>query len=404
MADNLLEMAVRQLGSSGIGALGSALELPEGKGESAVNAGLSTVLAGMLNKGSSKTGMVGLFNMVTGSSSLDFSNIADVFQDPEQMSSLQKSGGNMLETIFGGKAGDAGNVLSSALGLSGGTGSSLLKVAAPVVMSLLGKLVKSKGLDISGLASLLLKQKEHIKDHLPDGLLQELEVRDFSKLGAALETHGHEQPQEPRLRRKAKKNRGGFGKWFWPLLIALAALYALNMCAKKDEMGDQPGEVILEEETTMIGETPDDTAAAPAAGGTVDDSADFSTSFREYLDSAVRDPNREFPLAIEFAQDSADVTSRSVPDVEALATILQDNAGLTIAIEGYTSGEGEEMHNQQLSQERAGAVRQMLVDKGIDGNRITATGMGSAKPVTDNGAEEGREKKRRISVRVVTFE
>lgn len=399
MADNLLEMAVRQLGSSGIGALSSALELPEGKGESAVNAGLSTVLAGMLNKGSSKTGMVGLFNMVTGSSSLDFSSIADVFQDPEQMSSLQKSGGNMLETIFGRKAGDAGNLLSSALGLSGGTGSSLLKVAAPVVMSLLGKLVKSKRLDISGLASLLLKQKEHIKDHLPGGLLQELEVRDFSKLGAALETHGHEQPQEPRLKRKAKNSRGGFGKWFWPLLIALAALYALNMCAKKDEMGDQPGEVILEEETTMIEEAPGDTAAAPA-----DDSADFSTSFREYLDSASRDPNREFPLTIEFAKDSADVTSGSVPDLEALATILRENAGLTIAIEAHTSGEGEEMHNQQLSQKRADAVRQMLAEKGIDGNRIAASGMGSAKPVADNETGEGREKNRRISVRVVTFE
>ncbi|MCW8126738.1 OmpA family protein [Microbulbifer halophilus] len=397
MADDLLDMAVRQLGSSGIGALGSALGLPEGKGESAVNTGLSTVLAGMLHKGNSKTGMASLFNMVTGSSGLDFSNIADVFEDQEQMSSLQKSGGNMLETIFGDKSGDVGSTLSGSLGLSGGTGGSLLKVAAPVVMSLLGKLVKSKGLDISGLGSLLLGQKSHIKGHLPDGLLKQLGVSDFGKLGEGLETHGHEEPQEARpeaVQHKREKKRGSFGKWFWPLLIALAALYALNMCAKKDEVEDQPGQVILEEETTMT-ETPD---------GTMGDTADFSTSFREYIDSASRDPNREFPLTIEFDKGSAEVTGASTPDVEALATILQENEGLTVAVEGHTSGEGDEARNQQLSQERANVVRQMLVNKGIDGSRITATGMGSAKQVADDSTEEGREKNRRISVRVVNFE
>lgn len=403
MADNLLEMAVRQLGSSGIGALGSTLGLAEGQGESAVKTGLSTVLAGMLNKGSSKTGMASLFNMVTGSGGLDFSNIGEVFKDPEQMSSLQKSGGNMLETIFGSKSSDVTNTLSSSLGLSGGTGGSLLKVAAPVVMSLLGKLVKGKGLDISGLASFLLGQKTHIKDHIPDGLMKELGVSDFSKLGASLETHGHEQPQEARLQHKPEKKRGGFGKWFWPLLIALAALYALNMCAKKDDVKDEPGEVILEDETTMTEEPAQDDATGMQAG-TTGETADFSTSFREYLDSASRDPNREFPLTIEFARDSATVTGSSVPDVDALATILQENAGVTIAIEGHTSSEGDETANQQLSQERADAVRQMLVDKGIDGSRITATGMGSAKPVADNSTEEGREKNRRISVRVVNFE
>ena len=403
MADNLLDMAVRQLGSSGIDALSSALSLPAGKEEAAVKSGVATVLAGMLNKGSSKTGMAGLFKLITGSSSLDFSSISDVFSDPEQLSSLQESGANLLDTVFGTKASDASNVLSSSLGLSGGSGGGLLKVAAPVVISLLGRLIKGKGLDISGLAAFLLGQKVHIKDHIPDGLLKELGVPDFSKLGATLETHGHSQPQEarPQAVGAGRSKRGGFGKWFWPLLIALAALYALNMCAKKQKVEDQPGEVILQEETTMI----EDREDMPRTGdGTAQETPDFATSFREYLASAARDPNREFPLTIEFAKDSAQVTSTSVPDVDALATIMQDDEGLTIAIEGHTSSEGDENSNQQLSQERADAVRQMLLDKGVDANRITATGMGSAKPVADNDTEEGKQKNRRISVRVVTFE
>lgn len=404
MADNLLEMAVRQLGSSGVGALSSALELPEGKGESALNSGLATVLAGMLHKGSSKTGMAGLFKMVTESSGLDFTNISRVFSDPGQMSSLQQSGSNMLDTLFGPKAGEAGNVLSSSLGLSGSSGGSLLKVAAPVVMSLLGKLVKNKGLDISGLASLLLGQKAHIQGHLPSGLLEKLGVSDFNHLGESLVTHGHEQPQEARREAvqpkhdKHEKKRGGFGKWFWPLLIALAALYALNMCAKKEKVDEPTGGVVIEEEEVITGDTPATTAPDTSAAA-----PDFSGSLRKYIEGAQLDPNREFPLTIEFAKDSSQVVGTSVPDVDALASIMQEFPTLTIAIEGHTSSEGDETHNQQLSQQRADAVREMLVSKGIDGGRVTATGKGSADPVADNNTEEGREHNRRIAVTVVNF-
>ncbi|WP_346837797.1 OmpA family protein [Microbulbifer sp. SAOS-129_SWC] len=394
MADNLLDMAVRELGASGLGALGSALGLPEDNRESAVNTGLASVVAGMLNRGSSKTGMAGLFNMVTGSSGLDMSSIGDVFSDPEQMSSLQKSGSNMLEAIFGSKSADIGNLITNSLGLGGNTGGSLLKVAAPLLMSMLGKLVKNKGLDIGGLASLLLAQKPHIQKQIPKGLLKEIGVHEFGDLGQQLETHGHGEPQTAHVHHTPQK-KGGFGKWFWPLLIALAALYALNMCAKKQKVEDRPGEPMLEQKQTATGEQ-------PAQGtGAVED---FATQFRSYLGSASRDPNREFPLAIEFETDSATVTSQTTPNVDALVTILKDNPAVTVAIEGHTSSEGDAARNQQLSEQRAQVVRQMLIDKGIDGERISATGMGSSKPIADNNTEEGKKKNRRISVRVVKFE
>ncbi|SEA10712.1 OmpA family protein [Microbulbifer marinus] len=420
MADNLLDMAVRKLGSSGIDALTGALGLPADRAESAVNTGLATVIAGMLNKGSSKTGMASLYKMVSDSSDLDFSSIGDTFRDPEQISSVQQSGAKMLEVIFGSKVGSVGDLVSGAIGGSSGNGRGLLKVAAPVLVSLLSRLVNSERLDVSKLAALLLGQKEHIQGKLPDGLLDELGVSGFGDLGSALVTHGHAQPQEPRpqaLHHAPAKKRGGFGKWFWPLLIALAGLYALNMCAQKQEVDSKPGEVLLEEESVIIEETPNgaalppdsasdtQTTAEPAtAESTSDADAGFAGSFREYLTNSARDPNREFPLNIEFAADSAEVTSSSVPEVEALAKILKENPGLSIAVEGHTSGNGDAMANQELSQRRADKVRQMLMEKGIDPNRVTATGMGSAKPVLDEGTGENGQKNERISVRVVTFE
>lgn len=420
MADNLLEMAARQLGSTGMGALGNALGLPAGKSEPALNAGLSTVLAGMMSKAGSG-GLSSLLNMVTGSSNLDLSSLASVLGDPSQLGSLQKSGGNMLDGIFGSKQDGVTNALTSALGLSGGSGGGLLKVAAPVVMSLLGKMVKSKGLDAGGLGSLLAGQKPFIKDQLPSGILDHLGVSNLDSLterlsagvsgaagaaqaaakGAKSAAHGvKSQGQE------VITKRGGFGKWFWPLLIALAALYALNMCAKRERV-EAPA--VIEDESVIMDEAPaPETPPAtpepqPETVAPDTSAADFGSRFRDFLASATRDPNREFPLDIHFASDSATPARDSFPDVQTLVSILQANPGLTVAIEGHTSSEGDETHNQQLSEERAQAVRQMLVNAGVDGNRITATGVGSAKPVADNATEEGREQNRRITVRALTF-
>ena len=260
MADNFLDMALNQLGSAGLDALGNTLGLSGDQREAAVRTGGSTLLAGMLNKGTSKTGMASIFKHVAESEDFDFSSIADVFRDPARVSSLEEKGGGLLDALFGGKSNNAVNLLASALNLDGRTGSSLMKLLGPVVMSLLGKVVKAKGLDISGLASFLFGQKEYIKGKIPDGLLKELGVNDFSDLGASLESRGHAEPLEPRPQkvRHAEKGRTGFAKWFWPILIALAALWALNMCAKKEALDDdQPGAVILEEEQVMTGEDRD---------------------------------------------------------------------------------------------------------------------------------------------------
>ncbi|GAA5525219.1 peptidoglycan-associated lipoprotein [Microbulbifer aestuariivivens] len=403
MADNFLEMTLNQLGSQGLSALGSAVGLPEDKQQEAFRIGGATLLAGVLNKGTSKSGMASVFIHATDNEHLDFSSVADVVEDPAMVGELQRMGGGIVEGVFGGKSSHAMNLLASALNVDDKTGSRLLKILAPLFMSQLGKVVKNHNMDVSDLASYLFAQKEFIKDKLPDGLLKEIGVIDFSSLSASLETHGHSQPLEPRPKevRQAERVRAAFAKWFWLVIIVLIVLYALNMCAKFEVIDEDVVEeevvlgeqAILEEQQAM---TAGDAEAVVSEG--------FAGSFRDYLQSDARDPEREFPLTIEFAQSSAIPGSESVPDVDELVAILQENDGMTIAIEGHTSSEGDEVRNQALSQQRAEAVRQILIDRGIDAARITATGMGSTKPIADNSSEEGKQRNRRITVRVVTFE
>ncbi|WP_226703829.1 OmpA family protein [Microbulbifer elongatus] len=409
MADNLLEMAVRHLGSSGLSALGSALGLGDDKSEAAFNTGAASVLAGMLNKAGSESGLGALLNMATKSTSMDLSSPADIFTSPDKMSSLQDVGGSMLDSVFGTNRSGVASVISSALGLDSTKSGSLLRIAAPVIMSLVGKLVKSKGLNMEGLAALLLGQKTHIKDKLPPGLLKELGADNLDELAerTVVETTPRQAAHAAQTPPPAKKS--GLAKWLWPLLIALGVLWALNMCAKKEKMEDGSGGVVMEQDQVVVEETPTDPrlnggAVTDPNTGVISVPEDFGKAFRDYLANANRDPNREFALDIEFPTDGSMPNAASMPDVQTLIKIMQENPGLSVAIEGYTDSDGDAVDNQKLSEARAMGIRALLVNSGVDEGRVTAVGMGPANPIADNSTEEGKQKNRRIVVKVTSFE
>ncbi|WGL15926.1 OmpA family protein [Microbulbifer bruguierae] len=412
MADNLIEMAVRHLGSSGLSALGSALGLPDGKSESAFSAGAASVLAGMLNKAGSESGLGALLNMATKANDLDLSSPVDIFTDKNKMTSLQDVGGSIVDALFGQKRDGVIGSVANALGMSPSSGGGLLRIAAPVIMSLLGKLVKSKGLNMEGLAALLLGQKAHVRDKLPAGLLQQLGVANLDELAerTVVETTPRQSARSTPPPPPVKKS--GWGKWLWPLLIALGVLWALNMCAKKEKLDDGTGAVIEQKEEVIVDETPaEPMQPVPDTTEPMDTSpvppvttGDFGTEFRDYLANAQRDPSREFALYIEFPTDGSMPNADSLPDVQTLIKIMQENPGLSVALEGHTDSTGDAAANQTLSESRAQAVMQMLVAAGIEAARITATGVGSANPIADNDTEEGKQKNRRIAVKVTAFE
>ena len=78
--------------------------------------------------------------------------------------------------------------------------------------------------------------------------------------------------------------------------------------------------------------------------------------------------------------------------------LLQDDSSLKVRIEGHTDNVGGAAANQTLSEKRAQTVRDWLVAHGIATDRLTAQGYGAAKPVADNGTDEGRTKNRRVEL------
>ena len=100
---------------------------------------------------------------------------------------------------------------------------------------------------------------------------------------------------------------------------------------------------------------------------------------------------------ILFDVDSDRIKPESAATIKMIASGMQANAGANFQIEGHTDSTGDAAHNMDLSQRRAEAVKSVLVTQfGIDGARLSTTGLGATKPVASNDTPQGRAENRRV--------
>ena len=103
--------------------------------------------------------------------------------------------------------------------------------------------------------------------------------------------------------------------------------------------------------------------------------------------------------SIMFTTNRADIRRGSIGLLDQLVEVASD-CDVNIAIEGHTDSRGSVELNNALSQARADSVRGYLIDNGVDAERISAKGFGSAQPIADNNTIGGRQANRRIEFRV----
>lgn len=104
---------------------------------------------------------------------------------------------------------------------------------------------------------------------------------------------------------------------------------------------------------------------------------------------------------IFFATGSAELLSSSTKELNKLYQLLADNPDVKIRIDGHTDNVGQEADNQLLSENRAKAVYDFLVEKGIQASRLSYKGFGEAQPIDTNETAEGRQHNRRTEFLVV---
>lgn len=106
-------------------------------------------------------------------------------------------------------------------------------------------------------------------------------------------------------------------------------------------------------------------------------------------------------LKVNFANNSAEIQLSSFDLMQKYADFLIKYSSYSANIVGYTDSKGSESYNQKLSEKRANAVKNMLIEKGVSADRLSSEGKGEANPIADNATSEGRAENRRIEAELV---
>ncbi|QKE62742.1 OmpA family protein [Aquipseudomonas campi] len=106
-------------------------------------------------------------------------------------------------------------------------------------------------------------------------------------------------------------------------------------------------------------------------------------------------------LDVKFDFDKSVVKEDSMADIQSLADFMKQYPQTSTVVEGHTDSVGSDAYNQGLSERRANAVRDVLVNQyGVEAGRVSSVGHGEAQPVADNETDEGRAVNRRVEAAV----
>jgi OOP family OmpA-OmpF porin len=342
--------------------------------QKALTAIAPTGLAALASFGSSESGagrLLGLLNQGSFGSLLD--NVGSLFGGGSATQQAVSTGRSLLESVLGGKLGDIAGAIGNASGIKSGSATSLMSLAMPLIMGVLGKQVTSRGLDASGLSRVLSGLLPSLVGMLPAGVGSLLGIT-----GPRVAEPSRPIAAEPVRRRSP---------WAWLLPLLLLGLLLIYLLGRGR---GRPTETVSQ--ITLPGGT---VLSLPEGS--------FHLTLARYLgDTAETTVPRTFVFDnLNFDSAQTTVTPESRRTVDDLIVILKAYPSAEMRLEGHTDNTGDAEANRRLSQGRADAVKELLVAGGIDGARIGTAGVGQDRPVASNDTEEGRARNRRTEL-VVT--
>jgi outer membrane protein OmpA-like peptidoglycan-associated protein len=187
-----------------------------------------------------------------------------------------------------------------------------------------------------------------------------------------------------------------------------------NEARAKSDYQEEQGEIIAEKEEDLSltrsalaasqrsGErTADQLATEKQARAAADKRAADAQAALAKL-AAVKDEPRGTVITLSgsvlFASNQATLLPEARTRLEQVADVLLTTRERNIVIEGHTDSQGTDGHNLDLSQRRAEAVRDALVQRGYQADLIQARGLGEGRPVGNNGNADGRANNRRVEI------
>jgi len=413
MANSMLESILGMVTPDMKQALASRL----GESTAGIQSGLGAATAATLSSLADKAGDSGFLGQVTGL--LGGGMGQSILSSLPSIAASGPSGtvgeviNKFLPMVFGTQQSQVASALTQYAGLSSGSGLNLLRVAAPLVLGYFAKLHSAGSLTTSSLANALRAESPQLQSYLPANLLP-------AATGAATPTPARAAFATPVVAARTTP------RWLMPLAIAGALLLGLlalrtlmsprepvrSVAVVTNEAANTAANAVRSAATTASNTG----QAAWAALGDMmkvklPDGSELDVPSRgvearlvSYLNdnSAPVSDNTWFDFdRLLFDTGKATLQPASQEQLTNIADILKAYPQVKIRIGGYTDNTGDAAANLQLSQQRADNVMAELTRLGVDPARMNAKGYGEESPVADNSTEEGRQKNRRISLRVI---
>jgi outer membrane protein OmpA-like peptidoglycan-associated protein len=120
----------------------------------------------------------------------------------------------------------------------------------------------------------------------------------------------------------------------------------------------------------------------------------------EVSDEVVKKLN-DYAKTILFDTAKASFQQQTFPVLQSIAAILKEYPTAVFSIEGHTDSDGKDATNQKLSEDRAAAVKNYLIENGIATSRLSSVGYGETKPIDSNKTKAGKANNRRVEVKLV---
>ena len=406
MEINLLEIVKSQLSGNILDKAASFLGEDNSSTEKALGAILPSVLGGLVNQATTSNDASQLLNSINsqGHDGSLLDSLGMMFGGGSLTQGLISSGESMNTGLFNNKLGDIVDWIASFAGIKAGSASGLMNMAAPVLMGILGKQIKSGNLDAQGLMSLLGGQTSFIKNALPSGITSVLGLSNLKLDGPSLSTtiQAAKAASDAKVADVIHEDMG-FNKilpWILFAVAGLAGMFYLRTCNTK---APEPPQVVAvgEPVATPVAIDTVKKLSLPDGEIVVKTGSFLDQLYTEASDTTL-DPTKAMTFDnVNFATGSAQLTEDSKVQLDDLVKIMKGYPKVEIKIDGHTDNKGNESSNKKLSEGRAASVKAYLASHGIIGQRISTAGFGSTKPVAENETEEGRAKNRRIEAMIV---
>ena len=396
MAIDLIDLAKGYLTPNVIQAAAARLGESSDGTQKALAAIVPTLVGALANTASTNDGAQGLLRMLE-VGKYDgglLNNVTSLFAGGAATDGALNTGKGILNTLLGDKIGDIANVIARFAGVRTESASSLLALAAPLVMHVLGTQRASVGTGPAALGSLLGEQKNFLRGLVPPGIGAMLGWSSLpaglanlgtSATGAVSRAAEEMAPAIPSARRP---------RWLVPLVI-IGALVVLALAWLSSSTTT----------TAPVRQAARKISELQLPGGVKisvpEGSFNFSLASWLASTSDTTVPKRFVFDDLNFETGSTTLTPDSVATVNSLVAVLKAYPAVSVGLEGFTDNTGDADANKRLSLDRAVAVKNILTQGGVDEARITTTGYGQENPIASNDTDEGRAKNRRLELVVV---